>query len=69
MVGGQARRTARNRKARDQWTVVIRDHQPGYITWEQYERNQQLMAENRYVRYPAARLSQSLLSKLGISPD
>ena len=47
--------------------MVIRDHHPGYITWEQYERNQQQLAENRYVRYPAGRGGQSLLSKLGIS--
>jgi DNA invertase Pin-like site-specific DNA recombinase len=29
-----------------EWKVVIKDHHPGYITWEEYEKNQRLMAEN-----------------------
>ena len=32
---------------RDQWGVVIYDHHPGYITWEQYLRNEQQLAANR----------------------
>ena len=32
---------------RDQWGVVIHDHHPGYITWEQYLRNEQQLAANR----------------------
>jgi DNA invertase Pin-like site-specific DNA recombinase len=50
IVDGQARRTANNPKPREQWSIVILDHHPGYISWEQYERNQKLMAENNYVR-------------------
>ncbi len=30
---------------RDQWTVLITDAHPGYITWEQYEANQNRLAE------------------------
>ena len=33
-------------KPRDQWTVLIPDAHPGYITFEQYERNQQTLAAN-----------------------
>jgi DNA invertase Pin-like site-specific DNA recombinase len=33
-------------KPRDQWTVLIRDAHPGYITFDQYERNQQTLAAN-----------------------
>jgi excisionase family DNA binding protein len=33
-------------KPRDQWTVLIQDAHPGYITFEQYERNQQTLAAN-----------------------
>ncbi len=33
-------------KPRDQWTVLIRDAHPGYITFEQYEQNQQTLAAN-----------------------
>ena len=28
------------------WTVCIRDHHPGYLTWAQYERNQAVLAAN-----------------------
>ena len=50
IVDGQARRTANHAKPREQWSIVIPDHHPGYITWEQYERNQKLMAENSYLQ-------------------
>ena len=33
-------------KPREQWTVLIRDAHPGYITFEQYERNQQTLRAN-----------------------
>jgi len=33
-------------KPRDQWTVLIEDAHPGYITFEQYEHNQQTLAAN-----------------------
>ena len=28
------------------WTVFIRDHHPGYLTWSQYERNQAVLSAN-----------------------
>jgi DNA invertase Pin-like site-specific DNA recombinase len=31
---------------RDQWTVLIPDAHPGYITWEQFEHNQALLEAN-----------------------
>lgn len=34
------------RRGQDEWEVLIRDHHAGYITWEQYERNQCLIGEN-----------------------
>jgi len=46
VVDGRARKTAGHRKPRTDWTVLIRDHHPGYISWEQYERNQALIAAN-----------------------
>jgi DNA invertase Pin-like site-specific DNA recombinase len=33
-------------KPRDQWTVLINDAHPGYVTFEQYEHNQQTLAAN-----------------------
>ena len=32
--------------AREQWTALIPDAHPGYIGWEQFERNQRLLAGN-----------------------
>jgi DNA invertase Pin-like site-specific DNA recombinase len=31
----------------DSWQVKLHDHHPGYISWEEYEENQQLLARNR----------------------
>ena len=30
-----------------EWAVLIRDHHPGYITWDQYEANLKVLAGNR----------------------
>jgi DNA invertase Pin-like site-specific DNA recombinase len=32
---------------RDQWGVVIHDHHPGYVTWEQFLQNERQLAANR----------------------
>jgi len=45
----QAGRTAVKRgvrRCREEWSVLIRDHHAGYISWEQYERNQRRIREN-----------------------
>ncbi len=34
------------RRQPGEWEVLIRDHHAGYITWEQYERNQRLIGDN-----------------------
>ena len=34
------------RRERQDWEVEIRDHHQGYISWADYERNQQLIADN-----------------------
>ena len=31
----------------DEWKVLIRDHLPAYITWDEYERNRQRLARNQ----------------------
>jgi DNA invertase Pin-like site-specific DNA recombinase len=31
----------------DQWQVLLRDHYPAYITWQEYERNVAQLADNR----------------------
>ena len=50
IVDGRARKTAGHRKPRAEWIVLIRDHHSGYISWEQYERNQSLIASNAHMK-------------------
>src|SRR6266851_3906798 len=37
-------------KLADDWTVLIIEHHPGYITWPQYQANQQVLAANAAAR-------------------
>lgn len=41
-----SRKTVQRRVGKDEWEVLIRDKVPAYITWEQWERNQQKLREN-----------------------
>ena len=41
-----SRKTVQRRVGKDEWGVLIRDKVPAYITWEQWERNQQKLREN-----------------------
>ena len=34
------------RRTQEAWEVLIRDHHEGYISWEDYERNQQTISDN-----------------------
>ena len=43
---GRKRISRGHRRARAEWPVFIADHHEGYISWEQYERNQRVMADN-----------------------
>jgi DNA invertase Pin-like site-specific DNA recombinase len=68
VVGGRARKTIGHSKPVEHWTVLIRDHHSGYITWEQYERNQSLLADNAHMKSrmepKAGRGGRSLLAGL-----
>jgi len=69
LVEGRAqRRAGRLAKPMDQWEVLIREHHPGYLCWEQYLKNQRLMAKNRALRAGesggAAKSGTALLSGL-----
>jgi DNA invertase Pin-like site-specific DNA recombinase len=65
IIDGKAIRTEGHAKSRGEWMVLIRDHHPGYICWDQYERNQMVIAENAHSkglsRRKAGRGGQSLL--------
>ena len=39
--------TKRERLQRSDWTVVIQDHHPGYISWDEFLENEQRLAANR----------------------
>jgi DNA invertase Pin-like site-specific DNA recombinase len=54
---GRARRTDGHRKPQDQWTVLIREHHPGYITWGQFEANQKALAKNAHMKSRTGRQS------------
>jgi len=50
VVAGRPRQTSGHQKPREQWTVLIRDHHTGYISWEQFELNQKALAENAHMK-------------------
>ena len=52
---GRARQGNRRRKPQSQWKVLIRDAHPGYISWEDYLRNQRMLEENGAERGAAQR--------------
>jgi excisionase family DNA binding protein len=43
---GRARKTAGHPVPVEAWTVLLRDHHPGYISWEEYLRNQEQLESN-----------------------
>lgn len=57
MIEGRARKTEGHEKPRDRWTVLIQDHHPSYISWEQFERNQLVLSENAYMNSRMGRKS------------
>ena len=46
IVEGRARKTRGHARPQDQWEVVIPEHHDGYITWDEYMRNQQQIRAN-----------------------
>ena len=68
IVNGRARKTVGHPKPRCEWTVLIQDHHLGYISWQEYERNQAMMAANNHMQSgeepKAGRGGRALLSGL-----
>jgi DNA invertase Pin-like site-specific DNA recombinase len=50
VVQGRARKTTGHPKPQREWMVLIRDHHSGYVSWQEYERNQAMMAANNFMR-------------------
>ena len=68
VIDGRARKSDGHFKPLDTWMVLIRDHHPGYISWEQFERNQAMLADNAHMKSrmepKAGRGGRSLLAGL-----
>ncbi len=50
MKDGRARKTHGHHVPMDQWGVLIRDHHPAYISWEEYLQNQKQLEANGGMR-------------------
>lgn len=50
VIDGQPHKTRGHRRAREEWTALIRDHHAPYIAWETYERNLALVAQNAQMK-------------------
>lgn len=50
IVDGRARKSKGHLKSRCTWTVLIPNHHPGYVSWEQYERYQAMLAANTHMK-------------------
>ena len=57
MVDDRARKTIGHQKPMRAWNVLLRDHHPGYISWEQFEENQKMIAENAHMQKRMSRKS------------
>jgi excisionase family DNA binding protein len=65
---GRKRRRKEKRPRPEQWAVLIQDHHEGYLTWPEYLKNQERLAQNRNaqgIAVPgAARQGKGLLAGL-----
>jgi DNA invertase Pin-like site-specific DNA recombinase len=50
IADGRARRSGRQRQPLPRWKTLIRDNHAGYISWEDYQQNQQLLEANAAMR-------------------
>src|SRR5207245_784194 len=50
VVAGAPHTTRGHHRPREQWLVLLRDHHEGYISWDAYERNQHLLADNAQMK-------------------
>jgi recombinase/recombinase-like zinc beta ribbon protein len=57
VVDGRPRKFSGFNKPREEWNVLLRDNHPGYISWQDYEKNQKLLLENAHMKKNCARKS------------
>ena len=68
VVEGRARKSEGHMKPPETWSVLIQDHHPGYISWQQFEHHQAMLADNAHMKSrmepKAGRGGRSLLAGL-----
>jgi DNA invertase Pin-like site-specific DNA recombinase len=57
IVDGRAQKTTGHQKPMPEWSVLIRDHHPCYISWEEFQQNQRMIGENAHMKKRADRKS------------
>jgi hypothetical protein len=57
VLDGRAHKSNGHRKPRQAWNVLLKAHHPGYISWEDFEDHQKLLAENAHMKKRASRKS------------
>lgn len=48
LVEGRLQKTYGHQRPMDTWTVLLRDHHAGYVTWEQFEKNRARLQQNAF---------------------
>lgn len=48
VINGRAHKSYGHAKPIEQWEILLKNHHEGYITWEEFERNQEQLARNAY---------------------
>lgn len=57
IIDGRAKKTTGHKKPMPEWSILIRDHHPCYISWEEFEQNQKMISENAHMQKRADRKS------------
>ena len=57
IVEGRARKTSGHHKPMKAWSVLLRDHHPAYISWDEFEEHQKMIAENAHMQKRTSRKS------------
>ena len=57
IVEGRARKTSGHHKPMKSWNVLLRDHHPAYISWDEFEEHQKMIAENAHMQKRTSRKS------------
>ena len=55
VIEGRARKSTGHKKPMQAWSVLLKDHHPGYISWTEFEENQQTLSENAHMQKRTSR--------------